>query len=249
MRSKKGDTLFILGSGGSLASLDTEIINQMQNNTTMSLNYSFLQNFIKANFHLIREIGVTNNNPISVQASDLHHLKDLLSRNPCYNDTVFLAQGGYHAWAPNLLIGTHNLPDNAKVFRFKNPFITRFGKLSNTLSAVTHGASSITDCINIGFILGFKRIVLCGVDLYDRRYFWHMPGAKFIPLPGITDAEVGEYGGRGEITARHRTSDRLVGQISEWSEELKARGVTLSVQNPKSLLASVLPVYSASENT
>jgi hypothetical protein len=245
---KRGDTLFVLGSGGSLAFLPNVIIEEMEKNSTISFNYSLLQDFVRADFHLVRELGVTNIKSVNLGNSDLRNLHDLIAKNPRYGETVFLAQGGYNAWSANFLIGSRGLPKGATVFRFRNPYVTRFGKLGTRLDAVTHGASSVTDCINIGYILGFKKIVLCGLDLYDRRYFWNMPGAKYFPLPGITDAEIGEYGGKGEVTAPHRTSDRLVGQIAQWRQELEEQGVTLSVQNPKSLLTAVLPVYSAPVN-
>ncbi len=226
-----------------------DIIEEMEKNSTISFNYSLVQDFVRADFHLIRELGVTNIKSVNLGNSDIRNLRDLIAWNPRYGETVFLAQGGYNAWSANFLIGSHGLPEGAAIVRFRNPYVARFGKLGTRLNAVTHGASTVTDCINIDTSSAIKKIVLCGLDLYDRRYFWNMPGAKYFPLPGITDAEVGEYGGKGEVTAPHRTSDRLIGQIAAWRQELESAGVSLSVQNPKSLLAEVLPVYSRAPAT
>lgn len=52
----RGDTLFILGSGASLAQLDQHQIDVMSRNTTMSFNYTAIQAFIPIDFHVVREI-------------------------------------------------------------------------------------------------------------------------------------------------------------------------------------------------
>ena len=239
----RGETLFILGSGASLAALPSELLAEMRVNTTMSLNYSLLQSFIPADFHVVRELGVANDVAVNIQSSDLEKFGNLVAKNTIYRNTIFLVQGGYYAWAANLLIGLRCLPERTRVFRYSNSCRPGFRAPGTTFTTIMHGASTITDCINIGFLLGFKEIVLCGVDLYDRRYFWHVAGTPFMPLPGVTDAQIGEYGGTGDMDAKHRAAGRLLEQMALWRRELEARGVKLSVQNPKSLLTEVLPLY------
>lgn len=245
-RCVRGDTLFILGSGASLAALPGEVLAEMRSNITMSLNYTLLQSFIPADFHVVRELGAANDVAVNIQASDLEFFGNLVGANPSYGNAVLIVQGGYYAWTANLLIGQRFLPKGTKLFRYRNSPLPGFRSLGATFGAITHGASTITDCINIGYLLGFKKIVLCGVDLYDRRYFWHVAGTPFISLPGITDAQIGEYGGVGDMAAKHRTAEHLLLQMSVWHRELEAAGVALSVQNPKSLLTEVLPVYNPS---
>lgn len=242
-RCVRGETLFILGSGASLAALPSAVLAEMRVNTTMSLNYSLLQSFIPADFHVVRELGIANDVTVNIEMSDLKNFGDLVAANPSYRNTVFLVQAGYYAWAANLLIGLRCLPQRTRVFRYRNSPRPGFRAPGDSFATITHGASTITDCINIGYLLGFKEIVLCGVDLYDRRYFWHVAGTSFIPLEGVTDAQIGEYGGVGDTAARHRAAGRLLGQIEKWRRWLEAKDVRLSVQNPKSLLAEVLPVY------
>lgn len=249
LRSRcRGDTLYVLGSGASLAELRPELLQEMSANTTMSLNYTILQSFIPVDFHVIRELGAANDVVIDLGLSDLEKFGGLVAANECYQEAVFLVQGGYYAWAANLLIGSCLLPKGTRVFRYRNCALPGFRPLGSSFASVTHGASTITDCINFGYLLGFRKIVLCGVDLYDRRYFWHVDGASYIPLPGITDAQVGEYGGSGDLAARHRVAGRLLGQIAQWRRELDTLGVELCVQNPRSLLVEVLPVH-VSANT
>ncbi|MDG1144168.1 MAG: hypothetical protein P8N92_05825 [Burkholderiales bacterium] len=242
----RGKTLFILGSGASLAQLPNELVLKMRENTTMSLNYSLLQSFLPADFHVVRELGAANDEEIDIQQSDLKKLGAVIKSNPQYQETVFLVQGGFYAWAANLFIGWRCLPCGAKIFRFRNSLSPIFGALSDAFGSIVHGASSITDCINLGYLMEFNKIVLCGVDLYDRRYFWHVGNTPHMQLNGITDSELGEYGEGGDLTARHRAARRLVGQIARWQRDLKVNGVELYVQNPRSLLTEVLPIYDVS---
>jgi hypothetical protein len=240
----RGDTLFILGSGASLATLPSDLLMEMQHNTTLSLNYTLLQSFIRADFHLIRELGAANDLVVDIRATDLKKLGSIVAMNPCYKHTLFLVQGGYHAWAANLLIGWRCLPRGTKLFRYRNRIFPGFRSLGLSFKSVTHGASTITDCVNLGYLMGFKKIVLCGLDLYDRKYFWHVDGASFIPLSGITDSIVGDYGKSSDVSIKHRASGKLLDQMAQWRQELETAGVVLYVQNPRSLLIEVLPVYS-----
>ena len=49
------------------------------------------------------------------------------------------------------------------------------GKLQIHRKTFFFTRASITLAISIGYMLGFKRIVLCGVDLLNNRYFWEDP--------------------------------------------------------------------------
>ena len=39
-------------------------------------------------------------------------------------------------------------------------------------SGVVHGYGSIISVVNIAYLMGWKNIVLVGIDLYDHRYFY-----------------------------------------------------------------------------
>ena len=238
----RGDTLFVLGSGASLARLSPSQIQIMSKHTTISFNYTAIQAFIPVDFHVVREILLTANGRKT--KAGLSELGTLLSTNPCYQQTVFLIQGGFGAWGGNLFFGGQHLKARPAVFRYFNAKPYGNVPLRATFrDGISHGASTVTDCINIGTILGFRHIVLCGVDLYDRKYFWHVPGVCVMPMPSVTEGLDEEYSGRAVGEEQHRTGRRLIEQIARWNEDLTNMGVTLWIQNPQSLLAKVLPVY------
>jgi hypothetical protein len=84
--------------------------------------------------------------------------------------------------------------------------------------------------VNFAVLMGWTSIVLVGVDLYDRRYFWLPPDV----------ARPEEH----NLDATHATAlGGIVTTLGSWSEQLAPRGIRLYVHNPKSLLSQVLPVW------
>ena len=87
--------------------------------------------------------------------------------------------------------------------------------------------------MNFAYLIGWKRIVLAGVDLYDRRYFW---------LDRDTPRSVDVGRGAGVDDTHDRLGSGIVAELARWAAFLADEGVELSVLNPRSLLADVLPV-------
>lgn len=243
---KKDDTIFIFGCGSSLSYLTDDQWREISAHQTMSFNYFFVQDFIDVDFHLIREIG--DELDTDQRRSDLNRaIGDALSNNRRFKNAILIIQNEWKAYAARLLIASKSLPDKNKVLFFKN------GKRGNQPISksfdrgLTHGPGTLSDCINFAFLAGFKRIVLSGVDLNDRRYFWMIQGTKFFPVKGIT-FDGGEYSVDAEDTGEmHRTAGNMISFLAMWRKELNQSGVELMVLNPHSLLADVMPVYKFSK--
>jgi hypothetical protein len=97
---------------------------------------------------------------------------------------------------------------------------------------VVHGGGSVVSAVNIALLLGWKRIVLVGVDLYDHRYF-------YMPADQTRAAE--------KTGVTHETpfanGDHIVDQLGWWDQLMRARGIRLYAYNPRSLLTRHLPVF------
>ena len=83
--------------------------------------------------------------------------------------------------------------------------------------------------------MGYKSIVLVGVDLFDRRYFWL----------NEDETRVEDTLRAADHTEVHGTAQVVVDLMKRWTEFLKERGVSLTVYNPQSLLAEAMDVYPA----
>lgn len=243
---RRSDTIYIFGSGYSLNQLTRADWDAIEQHDTMAFSYFVLQKMVRIDYHLVRELGLTSHE--NAQRKDVWRTvyaayAEILRDNPRFRDAVFVVQAGWPAYAGNRLVGLGYLPKGARLFRYRNGRRGLHPPATTFAQGLTHGPATVTDCVNFASVVGWRRIVLAGIDLYDRRYFWQVPGGDFYPLAGITDRGGGEYAGEGDLDARHRTSRPMLDWAALWRTELGKQGISLEVLNPKSLLAGILPVH------
>jgi len=236
-----------MGSGYSVNDITEEEWQHIKNvGDTLSFNEFFKGKFIPITYHIFGEVGSRrlNYRPIAILMNGKYiknYFEELLG-NPCYKDTIYFlryrlsnrpAPKALAVWALSYL----------KIFRNKPVCLYRIvpsGRVTTTvlepsdsIQAIPHYGATLFDGVNIAYILGYKRIVLVGVDLYDRRYFW---------LGTEQSHEVDSKLGK-KYSDIHDTAKNVVRGMSMWREHLTKKGVTLYIYNPRSLLNDVLPVY------
>lgn len=190
------------------------------------------ENWVRVDYHLIREIAENDRDP-AVWKPQVAAYFDLIRASPHYAQTIFLVHSGWRSINGNRGLGLRLLPEGSRVFPWKSvPDRRRLG--TSFADGLSHPFSTLDECVNAAALLGWREIVLVGVDLYDRRYFWLGPEET---RPG--DARRGAT--HREPHARAHTG--MVENLGRWALELRERGVELSVYNPRSLLADALPVY------
>jgi hypothetical protein len=154
-------------------------------------------------------------------------------------------QGDFRAMLANQILGHRLLRPGARVYRYKTA--PESGLPTRSLAeGVRHTAGTLCDAVNVAACLGWTHIVLAGVDLYDSRYFWLQPDEtlEFDRASGLLKA--------GSINTRGHRPDELhntarngvVEMMGQWRQHLESeRGIRMSVLNPRSLLADVMPTY------
>jgi hypothetical protein len=227
-QTRKSDTVFVFGSGYSLHDLTPEEWRAIEEHDTVGFNWFVHQRFVRCDYQLIREI--TNKDlDERVWRADLDRYFDLLKSNPKFSRTVLLIQTGFRAMNGNRAIGLGLAPSDRPVFLWRSH--SRDAPTTSLSDGLSHGRGTLADSVNFAYVMGWKTIVLVGVDLYDRRYFWL--GAN---QPRPEDPE---------IDRPHRTTlGGVVESLGRWRELFERSGVRLFVYNPKSLLATVLPIWS-----
>lgn len=227
-RTRKSDTVFIFGSGYSLNDMSPAEWRAIEAHDTIGFNWFVHQRFVRCDYHLVREIGSADMDR-NFRMAELVKYFDLARTNPKCGNTIFLIQTGFKATSGNRAIGFRQVPVNHPVFLWRSIH----GRLdpSRSLShGLTHTHGTLNEVVNFAFLMGWTRIVIAGVDLYDRRYFWL---AADEPLPGDVTVE-----------ALHNTAaGGVVEGLGRWRTDFERSGVGLFVYNPKSLLARVLPVW------
>jgi hypothetical protein len=230
---RRSDTIFVFGAGASLYDISPEEWAHIRQHNGIGWNLYAQQRFAPVDMLIIRE---THHNDLPGRRAELREYVAEAFANPrLAGDTLWIIQAGWRAVAGNLLVGARWLPRSARILRYHNAARGPDQLPGERFAAgITHGAGTLTDAVNLAYVGGWQRIVLLGVDLYDMHYFTRAPW----------DDDPEWVAANPDRSAAHPTvSSGIVQQMGLWAEWLRARGVELYVQNPRSLMTEVMPVY------
>jgi hypothetical protein len=219
--TRRSDTVFVFGSGYSLNAITRSEWDAIARHDTVSFRAFPRQSFVRADYHVSGEVDF------------LDEYAERLRDNPLYADTVLVLQEGWPAFNSNNLVGRGLLRDGARVFRYRRTARGRYAPPSRTFDAgLVHGFGSIISVTNFAYLMGWRTIVLAGVDLNDKRYFWLPPTeTRSYEKPGIT------------VGSAFTGADDIVAMLGRWAELFAKEGTRLLAYNPQSLLCRVLPVF------
>lgn len=248
-KSRCKDTIFIMGSGYSINDITREEWQHMEDaGDIFSFNYFFKCKFVPTNYHICGEIGGAPNYGSILRNSEhrksIKYYYDELFSNPYYKDTIYFLRYG---------VDNKKMPVPIAIWAllflkaFKNKQVCPYRIViqkdtilepSDNIYAISHYIATLSDAINISYILGYKKIVLVGIDLYDQRYFWleRNETRDIVLKKGKTYSDI------------HGTADNVLKGMSVWNEYLIKKGVRLYIYNPRSLLNKVLPIYRNANN-
>lgn len=219
--ARRSDTVFICGTGSSLRDIAPEEWARIGAHDVFSFRDFPRQRGVRADFHMTGEVDI------------LEEYAAAINDNPLYANTLFLVQEGFTAWMGNRLIGERALRPGAPVFRYWRRDRGRMVMPSAHFEdGVAHGFGSVVGAVNIALLLGWRRIVLVGVDLYDHRYFYLPPDqTRAVEKAGVSHDSPFTNGAL------------IVEQLGRWDAALRPRGIQLYAYNPRSLLTRHLPVF------
>ncbi|HEY8645252.1 MAG TPA: hypothetical protein VIL77_05160 [Gaiellaceae bacterium] len=218
--TRRSETAFVFGSGRSLLEITPGEWEEIARHDTVSFREFPRQQWVRADYHVTGEVDF------------LDEYARRLNDNPLYRDTVFVVQEGWLAESGNGLVGRRLLPEQARVFRYHRVARGRYAPPSRRFrDGVVHGFNSSISTTNFAILMGWRRIVLTGIDLYDKGYFW------------LGESETRAYEKEGvDASMLFTNAERTVSTLGRWRELLQPEGIELLVWNPRSLLAEVLPV-------
>lgn len=241
--ARKSDTVFIFGSGYSLNDISPDEWRHFEAHDTLGFSGFIYEKWIRVDYHLIRawvevKAGVFN------WRAHAQQFTDILNANVLFCDTILILQGEYLAQFCNALIGYGFLRPGTRLFRYATARGTKV-PTRRLGDGLCHTVGTLSDAVNFAYCLGWKNIVLVGVDLYDSRYFW-LKSNETLDVDDATgvlmSAEVNIRGRRFD-QAHNTACNGAVQIMDEWRRVFERNGVRLSVYNPRSLLVDVLPVY------
>ena len=238
---RRSERVYVFGSGASLNAMSDEEWSAIAEHDVFGFNAFYRQRWVRTDFHLLRGgvYGELRWRPHG------HEVQELIAGNPHYANTIFLLQDGYLGHWANVVVGRGLLPRRARIFRYRT--MPGPGLPSTSLAdGVRHAPGTLADCVNLAFLLGWREIVLVGVDLYDSRYFW-LPPDKTLGYDkanaNVVPMDVNTVRGNRADDLHNTATAGVVEQMAAWREALADHGVSLFVYNPRSLLADALPVF------
>ncbi len=239
--ARRSETVFVFGSGYSLNDISADEWSALALHDTFGFNAFYHQRWLRVDFHVLRG-GVYGELRWRVHAAEVQRA---LSVNPHFTQTIFFLQEDYSGYFTSQLIGYGLLPPGARVFRYRTAREPGLPTRSFA-EGVRHAPGTLSDVVNCAYLLGWKEIVLVGVDLYDSRYFWldSDQTLAYDPTVGtLVPAAVNNTRGIRYDGTHNTARSGIIDQMAAWAAVMAEDGVRLSVYNPRSLLADVLPVY------
>lgn len=230
--SRRSDRVFVFGSGASLNDITPQEWEHIAEHNTFGFSMFVYQNFVRTDYHLLRELYITKEFDKSFWLPYSQEFVDHLDNNPHFDKTILIAQAGWHAMTVNRMLALKQLRKPRQILRFYTGERSATAPPTFSLKeGVVHSIGTMTDAVNLAVIGGWKHIILTGVDLYDGRYFWEKQHASAQDF------------GRDPNAVHNTVNNGIIQNIERWRDFLAPHGVKLWVYNPKSLLTSVLPVY------
>ena len=229
---KKNDTIFIFGAGSSINDISKSEWKKFSLYDTLGFNGTLFLKKIKFTFQLNRQLVKNTNRAFLKQL-------DLINKNKFLNNAIFLMPKGLTSSYTNFFF-SKNLWDKKKLFYLFNTnsfFKKPYGNLDFGLM---HKLGTLTDCISFAYYMGYKKIVLVGIDLYDRRYFY-LDKNKTSGTGGAP-VDVDIHNKKSNVV--HQTAlNGIIDLVGEISSFLKKKNVNLLLYNKKSLLNNRLKIF------
>ncbi len=239
--ARRSDRVFVFGSGASMNDIPEDEWAAMAEHDTFGFNAFYWEEWIRVDFQLFRGGAYGALHP----AHRAEELAGALRANPRFSDTVYLMQDDFLGHYANFVVGRGYLPAGARLFRYRTA--PGVGPPTRSFAeGIRHAPGTLVDAVNCAFCLGWKEIVLVGIDLYDSRYYWLPPDKTLTYDPTLKSVVSGDVNfDRGNRAGdRHNTvTAGIVDLMGQWHAAFAKDGVRLSVYNPKSLLAEEIPVF------
>lgn len=243
------ETLFILGSGSSVESIDEKGFEEIARGLSIGVNAWVLHTFVP---------DVYAYEPVDDERSDHFHTlgmlnrPDVLERNPA----LFILRPRNQLEKSQLSQIPPELVERAFLYGRLAPATRKVGNLSGDLfeffrdarrrSALTvllDSGATIVRLASLGLLLGYKKIVFVGVDLNDSRYFWE-ENPTYLERRGISSFDSGQRGPTHETMSPINRPFVVTDMLRSLAHVAESHfGARFFVSSESSALSEFLPTF------
>ena len=254
VRSKLGsdsgaDTLYILGSGASIGDLTSAHFDHIAKHSSVGINNWGVHPFVPDvySFESVPWVGDGQDFP---RAMGLLDRGDIRSRRP----EILVLRPKTPSEIDKISVLPHELRTSVSFYGRVTPATRERRNLAGDIagyfahivprypSVVLDSGASVVRMTVLGILLGFRRIVLAGVDLNGSPYFWERNAEYLSELAGPPPVN-------NQVTSTHETASSsnrpfdvitMLRALGDFFQTEK--GGRLLVTSPDSALAEFLPV-------
>ena len=237
---KTSDTVFIFGSGPSVNNITWKQLEYIKSHDSFGINHIFLLKFPMTYYYLGYE-------PTSNASLNALFTKDVRS---VYENTLWFVPTKvfYRLYHPRII--PNFFPPNVKMVAFDYPPAVNFVKdrpfCANDFERTLVYRSTMTLVLYIVNMLGYKNIVLMGVDLHTHyHYHDHIDKVKEHRIDKGVYNHLKEGSSFEDLLPKKLAKKRTMEEYYYAVYELyfKPRGVNLYVGNKGNMLSPRIPLY------
>lgn len=177
---KKSDTLFILGGGSSINSITEKEWKVIKTKDSFGLNFWLYHEFVP-DFYCYEE-------PFFKEI----FYKTLKLKEKEYENTIFILKDGKlsHELVPEQLKKNYRLSLQLSALISSKKEMIKFYKKVENLKMIVQARVSMSYLIYLGYLMGYEKVVLCGVELDNTKYFYQEKKYNHFEIPQIKKTEV-----------------------------------------------------------
>lgn len=251
---KTSDTIFVLAGGASINQITDSQWAQIDEHDSIGLNRWPVHEFVPT-YHAFELPGSGYNQMRQTFLELLEYRKEAYSETPTIikdlDRTIDLVRDSgveSHMAGDLLLSRDTNFPNISPQLEPQRRLLRHLQSSGyfapgRPLDLLYRERASITYLLHLSVLLGYQRIVLCGVDMVNSKYFFeneqYRERAVPTPKPGVTDTD--ETHPTNDPDRKHVTLENLIYAMNDLV--LEPDGVDLYVENTLSALHPRIPVY------
>jgi len=256
LRSPRGRTLFILGSGTSINEMSQAQFNYIRENQSIGINFWFFHDFVPNVFSFDagkveksdeehggqsqRTLATLFNRPeiLDARPSILYLRPHALEANYLFPVSPELKSRIWVSGRSNLISRSHSaLRKDLRVL------LTKLKRRDLPAAILPDNGSSVVRLIFLAIAQGYRKIVLCGVDLDSRPHFWmgEPYASNFRKYTSLFPAPDGRNHGTAEAEGRAAGNRDFISLLAEAMTDADVG--KLYCGSPTSKLASTLETF------
>jgi len=249
--SSEIDTFFVLGSGASIEELSPENFDEIALQRSIGINNWAIHPFVPDGFSFesVPQVGDGRDLPRALQ---LLGRRDILEKQP----SILVLRPGTREGLLNLRHTPQALASKIRFYGRVTPATRMEGNLARDIESffrhvssrqseiVIDSGASVVRMVTLGILLGFRRIVLAGVDLNGSPYFWEKNPTYLEGLSGPLPVN-NQPSGFHETTRTGSRPFSVVTMVKALADYFRSEhDGQLLVSSKNSVLSEFLPVSS-----